>query len=159
MVARLQYIMYVDVVFVISCLYSAVSLTLVREQRFIRIIIIIAALEPPLQVDSLSPTPFSRLSHTALNIIIIIVYMSTLRLVHYALLLIPAWWKSSHTNALSLALDPTFLIHSHKTLDTAQPFHLLKPNWKPYSSHSIFIQTNISTQFRLVLQSCVCVCV
>ena len=32
---------YVSVVFVIRCLYSAVSLTLVREQRFIRIIIII----------------------------------------------------------------------------------------------------------------------
>ena len=30
--------MYVNVVFVMSCLYSAVSLTLVREQRFIRII-------------------------------------------------------------------------------------------------------------------------
>ena len=30
--------MYVNVVFVISCLYSAVSLTLVREQRFVRII-------------------------------------------------------------------------------------------------------------------------
>ena len=30
--------------------------------------------------------------------------------------------------ALSLALDPTFGIHSHKTLDTAQPCHLLKPN-------------------------------
>ena len=30
--------MYVIVVFVIRCLYSAVSLTLVREQRFIRII-------------------------------------------------------------------------------------------------------------------------
>ena len=30
--------MYVNVVFVIRCLYSAVSLTLVREQRFIRII-------------------------------------------------------------------------------------------------------------------------
>ena len=29
---------------------------------------------------------------------------------------------------LSLALDPTFGIHSHKTLDTAQPCHLLKPN-------------------------------
>ena len=29
--------MYVNVVFVIRCLYSAVSLTLVREQRFIRI--------------------------------------------------------------------------------------------------------------------------
>ena len=58
----------------------------------------------------------------------------------------------------SLALDPTFGIHSHKTLDTAQPSHLLKPNWKPSSSHSISILTNISTQF--LLQSvCVCVCV
>ena len=28
----------------------------------------------------------------------------------------------------SLALDPTFGIHSHKTLDTAEPCHLLKPN-------------------------------
>ena len=33
--------MYVNVVFVIRCLYSAVSLTLVKEQRFIRIFIII----------------------------------------------------------------------------------------------------------------------
>ena len=33
--------MYVNVFFVIRCLYSAVSLTLVKEQRFIRIIIII----------------------------------------------------------------------------------------------------------------------
>ena len=32
--------MYVNVVFVIRCLYSAVSLTLVKEYRFIRIIII-----------------------------------------------------------------------------------------------------------------------
>ena len=30
--------------------------------------------------------------------------------------------------ALSLALDPTFGTHSYKTLDTAQPFHLLKPS-------------------------------
>ena len=30
--------------------------------------------------------------------------------------------------ALSLALDPTFGIHSHKTLDAAQPCNLLKPN-------------------------------
>ena len=34
-------------------------------------------------------------------------------------------------------------------LDTAQSFHLLKPNWKPSSSHSISILTNISTQFLL----------
>ena len=95
-------------------------------------------------------------------------YMSTLHLIHYdyALLLTPACWKSSNTNArlmasaLSLALDPTFGIHSHKTLDTAQPCHLLKPNWKPSSSHSISVLTNISTQF--LLQSvylCVSVCV
>ena len=100
--------------------------------------------------------------------------MSTLHLVHYALLLTPACWKSNNTNArlmasaLSLALDPTFGIHSHKTLDTAQPCHLLKPNWKPSSSHSISILTNISTQFllqsvyvcvRARARVCVCVCV
>ena len=51
--------------------------------------------------------------------------MSTLRLVHYALFLTPACWKSNNTNARlvdfapSLALAPTFGIHSHKTLDTA----------------------------------------
>ena len=60
--------------------------------------------------------------------------MSTLRLVHYALLLVPACWKSNNTNsrlmafAPSLALDPTVGIDSYKTLDTAQPCHLLKPN-------------------------------
>ena len=82
--------------------------------------------------------------------------MSTLHLVHYT-------HSSSDTRMLeinntntrlmaftpSLALDPTFGIHSHKTLDTAQPCHLLKPNWKPSSSHSISILTNISTQFLL----------
>ena len=71
-------------------------------------------------------------------------------------------WKSNNTNARlmafapSLALDPTFGIHSHKTLNTAQPFHLLKPSWKSSSSHSIFAPTNISTHF--LLQS-LCVCV
>ena len=53
--------------------------------------------------------------------------MSRLRLVHYTLLLTPECWKSNNTNArlmafaASLALDPTFRIHSDKTLDTAQP--------------------------------------
>ena len=72
-------------------------------------------------------------------------------------------WKSNNTNTRlmasipSLALDPTW-IHSHKTLDTAQPCHLLNPSWKPSSSYSTSIITNISTQF--LLQSvCVCVCV
>ena len=47
MLARLQYLrfclfeIYVNVVFVVRSLYSAVSLTLVKEQRFIIIIIII----------------------------------------------------------------------------------------------------------------------
>ena len=46
--------------------------------------------------------------------------------------------KSSNTNArvmafvLSLALDPTFGIHSHKTLDTAQPCHLFKAKLKTF---------------------------
>ena len=49
-------------------------------------------------------------------------------------------------------------------LDTAQPRHLLKPKWKPSSSHSIPILTNISTQFLLqsvyvCVYVCVCVCV
>ena len=94
--------------------------------------------------------------------------MSTLRLVHYALLLTPACWKSSNTNprlmafALSLALDPTFGIHSHKTLDTAQPYHLSKPNWKPSSSHSISAPTNVNTQSQSVcvcVYVCACMCV
>ena len=44
MLARLQYLrfclseMYVNVLFVIRCLYSAMSLTLVKEQCFIRFI-------------------------------------------------------------------------------------------------------------------------
>ena len=93
-------------------------------------------------------------------------YMSTLHLVHYVLLLTPACWKSSNTNArfmafaLPLALDATSGIHSHKTLVTAQTCHLLKPNWKSSSSHSISAQTNINIQFLLwSLYVCVCVCV
>ena len=59
-----------------------------------------------------------------------------------------------------LALDPTFGIHSHKTSDTAQPCYILKPNWKPSSSHNISAPTNINTQFLLQSVSvCVCVCV
>ena len=46
--------------------------------------------------------------------------MSTLHLVHHVLLLTPACWKSNNTNARlmastpSLALDPTFGIHSQR---------------------------------------------
>ena len=111
--------------------------------------------------------------------------MSTLRLIHYALLLTPAYWKSSNTNArlvaftLSLALDPIFGIrfdkiyyhcYYYKTLDNAQPRHLLKPNWKLSSSHSISTPTNISFCYshlcvyvcvcaRMHVCVCVCVCV
>ena len=82
-------------------------------------------------------------------------YASTLRLVHYALILAPAFWKSSNTNAklmafaLSLSLDPIFGIHSHKTLDIAQTCPLLKPYWKPSTFHSISATANINTQFLL----------
>ena len=46
-----------------------------------------------------------------------------------------------------LALDPTFGIHYK--IGTAQTGHLLKPNWKPSSYHSIFAPANISAQFLL----------
>ena len=91
-------------------------------------------------------------------------YMSTLCLVHYALLLTTARWKSSNTNArvmafvLSLALDPTFGIHSHKTLDTAQPCHFLMPNWKPSSSHQL-ISIPSFCQLIVIVSILVRVCV
>ena len=44
------------------------------------------------------------------------------------MLKIQQYKRKTQAFALSLALDPTFGIHSHKTLDTAQPCHLLKPN-------------------------------
>ena len=90
-------------------------------------------------------------------------YMSSLCLIHYTLLLTPACWKSSNTNTrvmafvLSLALNPTFGIHSHKTLDTAQLCHLLKPNWKPSSSHSISTPTSIISIPSFCYRHCVCV--
>ena len=44
------------------------------------------------------------------------------------MLKIQQYKRKTQAFALFLALDPTFGIHSHKTLDTAQPCHLLKPN-------------------------------
>ena len=74
--------------------------------------------------------------------------------------------KSNNTNAslmafaLSLTLYPAFGIHSLKSLDSAQPCHLLKSNWKPSSSHSTSAPADISTQFSwMSLCVCVCVCV
>ena len=77
----------------------------------------------------------------------------------------PLCWKSSNTNArlmplaLFLALDPTFGIHSHKTLlrhrSTLSSF---KAKLKIFLTHSISAPTNINTQF--LLQSlCECACV
>ena len=65
--------------------------------------------------------------------IFLTLFTSLNRPVHYALLLTAACRKSNNTNArlmasAPLALDPTFGIHSHKTLDTAHPCHLLKLN-------------------------------
>ena len=87
--------------------------------------------------------------------------MSTFCLVHYTLLLTPTCWKSNNTNAglmafaPFLAMDPTFGNHSHKAFDTAQPCHLLKPNWKPSSSHSISILISVP----IFCYNRVCVCV
>ena len=88
--------------------------------------------------------------------------VDTLRLVLYALLT-PACWKSNNANARlmafapSLALDPTFGIHSHKTLDTAQPCDLLKPNWKTFLFsqyfHTLLISVPSICQFLIKLIS------
>ena len=70
--------------------------------------------------------------------------MSTLHLLHYAFLLTPACWKSNNTNArlmasaLSLALDPTFGIHSHKTLDTASTLSSFKAKLKTFHFSQYF---------------------
>ena len=61
-------------------------------------------------------------------------YLSTLRLVHYVILLKPACWTNARhiAFAISLALDRTFGIHSLKTLDTAQPCYLFKAKLKTF---------------------------
>ena len=70
-----------------------------------------------------------------------------------------AWCHYLDITCMVIALDPTFGIQSHNTLGTAQPCHLLKPNWKPSSSHSISAPTNVNAQFLLQSVSvCVCVC-
>ena len=92
-------------------------------------------------------------------------YISTIRLVHYTLLLTPAYWKSNNTNARlmafapSLALDDTFGIHSHKTLDTVYPWYLSKPNWKPSTLLTVFTPQLISIpNFWYSHSQCVCAC-
>ena len=62
-------------------------------------------------------------------------YMSTLHLIYFALLT-PACWKYSNTNA-RLMTSHFLLFWTPHFEFTVQPCHLLKPNWKPSSSHSI----------------------
>ena len=115
---------------------------------------------PSFQTKSSGSVLFTRLQLFGTNYPLLLVILP--------ILLTPAYWNSNNTNARlvvfapSLALDPTSGIHSHKTLDTAQPCHLLKPNWKPSFFHSISTPTNINTQFLLVtvcMCTCACVCV
>ena len=110
---------------------------------------------PPFSPSLISCTVSVDIKHQVYLYYLPLWTFTCLHLVHYTLLLTPTCRKSNNTNARlmafapSLALDPTFGIHSHKTSDTAQLCHLLKPNWKPSSSHSIFAPTNISIQFLL----------
>ena len=82
-------------------------------------------------------------SSVLLTVLVLLhVYTVSALTLHYILLLTPICWKSSITNTrlmaftLSLTLDPTFGIHSHKTFTPTQPCHLLNPNWKHFFSHS-----------------------
>ena len=86
-------------------------------------------------------------------------YMSTLCLVPYALLLIPACWNANErlmSSAFSLALDPPFGIQSHKTFDTVQPCHLLKPNWNLPLLTVVLPQLITPPCFCYSLCECVC---
>ena len=82
----------------------------------------------------------------------------SLRLMHYALLLTPACWKSSNTNArlmafaLSLASGPHIWNSLPQDLRHCQPCHLLKPNSQYFRPKIISIPSFCYSQ-------CVCVCV
>ena len=80
--------------------------------------------------------------------------MSTLCAIHYTLLLTPTCWKS--TQIICKAHES----HFYKTVDAAEPCHLLKPNWKP-SNLTVFLPQLISHyQYPVSAYSlCVCVCV
>ena len=79
--------------------------------------------------------------------------ISLIPLVFYALLLTPACWKSSNRKRTFSCFGPH--IRNSFPQDTAPPCHLLKPNWKPSSSHSISTPIKNTTLFC----ACVCVCV
>ena len=68
----------------------------------------------------------------------------------------PACWKSNNTNARLKAFAPSLALEftPTSTLDTAQPRHLLKPNWKSSSSHSISIPISVPS---FCYSHCVCV--
>ena len=75
---------------------------------------------------------------------------------HCALLLTLSCWKSNNSNARvmaftpSPALDPTFGIHSHKTLGTAQPCHLWKTEPENFTLLSVLPSRLISVICRSV---------
>ena len=84
------------------------------------------------------------------------------------MLKIQQYKHKTHSFRTFSCFGPHIWNHSHKTLDTVQPGHPLKPNWKPSTSHSIFTPTNIiNTQYpvsatvivSVYVYMCVCVCV
>ena len=75
---------------------------------------------------------------------VVVLYLSIIRLAHTQ---IQQYKSKTHGFAHFLALEPTFGIHSNKSLDTDQPCHLLKPNWKASASYSTSAPSNINTSF------------
>ena len=75
---------------------------------------------------------------------VVVLYLSIIRLAHTQ---IQQYKRKTHGFRTFSCFDLTFGIHSNRSLDTAQPCHLLKPNWKPSASYSTSAPTNINTSF------------
>ena len=61
--------------------------------------------------------------------------------------------------ASSLALDPTFGLHSHKTLDTAQPFQIENFPLLTVPSSQLTSVPSFCYSHGVCVRVCVCVCV
>ena len=146
--------MYVNVVFVIRCFYSAVSLTLAREQRFIRIIIIQPAITPYLTSLYAIFDFRLRLNLTSLYVLIqlpITPYSNS----YYALFNFPLRLNStSHYAIFNLPLR--LILASHYTTFNF-PLRLIQLPITPYPT-SLYALLNVHVTIMPLIRTCSSCC-